>query len=63
MMKLTVNKHRCPQNHRCPAMSVCPTEAITQEGVGLPQIDQDKCIQCRKCINYCPMDAFEMVED
>lgn len=55
---MTVDKRRCPQNHRCPAMGVCPVDAITQVGNDLPVIDQDKCINCSKCVLFCPMGAF-----
>jgi len=55
---MKVDPSRCPQNHRCPAISVCPVGAITQSGVGLPKIDEQKCIQCNKCVKFCPMKAF-----
>jgi ferredoxin len=56
---ITVNSSRCPQNHRCPSVMVCPVEAISQEGFGLPVIDQEKCISCGKCIRFCPMRAIK----
>lgn len=55
---MKVNHRRCPQNHRCPAIYQCPTGAITQDGYKLPQIDEEKCIGCMKCIMYCPMGAI-----
>lgn len=63
-MKLVVNARRCPQNHRCPAIAVCPKKAISQKNVfSLPVIDEKECVVCGKCIRYCPMGAFEMMED
>lgn len=56
-MALTVSKSRCPQNHRCPIVTVCPVGAISQSGYGLPVIDEQKCIECGKCIRYCGMGA------
>ncbi len=58
-MALKVNKNACPQNHRCPIIMVCPLGAITQNGNGLPIIDEDKCTECGKCIRYCPMRAVQ----
>ena len=55
---MKVNPKRCPQNHRCPAIRVCPVNAISQEGNGLPVIDNEKCIDCGKCVSFCPMGAF-----
>jgi len=63
-MKLVVNARKCPQNHRCPAIAVCPTQAISQKSMfSLPIIDTEKCVVCGKCLRYCPMGAFEKVED
>jgi ferredoxin len=56
-MALTINKTRCPQNHRCPMLRVCPVGAISQDGFGLPIIDEAKCVECGKCTRYCPMGA------
>jgi ferredoxin len=58
-MSITVNGAKCPQDHRCPAIKVCPVDAISQEGHGLPKVDQDACIDCMACADYCPMGAFE----
>ena len=56
---ITVDKNRCPQNHRCPSIAVCPVGAISQEGFGLPVINQEICIECGKCIKFCPMRAIQ----
>ena len=63
MMKITVNKEKCPQNHRCPSIAVCPVKAISQKDINsLPVIDQNLCIACGKCMRFCPKDAFEKRE-
>lgn len=61
-MQIIVDQNRCPQNHRCPAISVCPVGAISQDGYGLPVVDQTKCIRCMKCQKLCPMKAFSDIE-
>lgn len=53
-MQITIDKSLCPQNHKCPSIRVCPVGAIQQTGNGLPTIDQGKCIQCEKCVMFCP---------
>ncbi|EKE03053.1 MAG: 4Fe-4S ferredoxin iron-sulfur binding protein [uncultured bacterium] len=58
---LKVNKEKCPQNHSCPSVKICPTGAITQNGYELPLINSDKCIMCRKCIDFCPMRAIQEI--
>ena len=61
-MAMIVNQSRCPQNHRCPSIAVCPKGAITQKDpYSLPVIDQEKCIECGKCIRFCPRRAIEKV--
>lgn len=56
-MALTIDKQLCPQNHRCPLLQICPVDAITQNGYGLPVINDEKCIECGKCTRYCGMNA------
>lgn len=57
-MALKVNPNACPQNHRCPLLNVCPAGAITQNGYGLPVIDEQKCTECEKCTRFCPTQAI-----
>lgn len=47
----------CPQNHVCPLVRLCPVNAIRQNQDGLPVIDEERCIQCGKCLRSCPMKA------
>jgi len=62
-MKLIVNEKKCPQNHRCPSIAVCPKNAISQDDIfALPKVDNELCILCGKCMQYCPKGAFEKVE-
>lgn len=51
---IEVDARRCPQNHPCPTVRVCPTGAITQDGYGAPAVDQDRCVDCCKCVLSCP---------
>jgi len=57
-MKLIVKKANCPQNHHCPSIRVCPVDALSQRNFEAPVVDQEKCIQCGKCVRYCPMKAL-----
>jgi len=59
---IKVNAKRCPQNHRCPAVRVCNFGALSQTGYGLPEVDQDNCTLCQKCVNFCPMGAISNEE-
>lgn len=62
-MKIVVNNEKCPHNHPCPAIAVCPVGAISQKDPNsLPVIDEDLCIICGKCKNYCPKGAFMKVD-
>jgi len=58
-MAIIVDKSRCPQNHPCPSVKICPVGALKQQGFKAPEVDMDKCIQCKKCVNYCPMGAIK----
>ena len=59
VMSIKVNPAYCPQNHRCPATRVCPVNAIIQNGVGAPTIDEEKCINCGRCLVSCPFGVFQ----
>lgn len=56
-MMITIDKNRCPQNHRCPLLNICPVGAIAQNGNGLPKIDEEKCFEFGKCVEFCGMGA------
>lgn len=55
---IKVIKSRCPENHPCPAVRVCPVNAIKQNKFNAPEIDLEKCIDCKKCVRFCPMGAI-----
>ena len=59
-MSLEVIKDRCPQNHKCPAVMVCPVEALSQETIEAPTVDQDLCIECGRCVEFCPQRALAL---
>ena len=56
--KLTINIEKCPQNHKCPAVKICPVGALSQKDFMAPVIDEEKCIRCGKCTNFCPKQAL-----
>ena len=56
--KLKIIIENCPQNHKCPAVDICPVNALSQNGFGVPVIDENKCIRCGKCSNFCPKKAL-----
>ncbi len=58
-MSVAVVEKYCPQNHSCPAIRVCPVDAIKQSGYDAPVIDKEKCIECGKCVMFCPMGALQ----
>ena len=56
---ITIDKNKFPQNHRCPSIAVCPVGAISQNGFELSMINQELCVECEKCINFCPRRAIQ----
>jgi ferredoxin len=59
-MSLTVISDKCPQNHPCPALSMCPVGALSQTDFNAPVVDEEKCIDCGKCVRFCPMGALAL---
>jgi len=39
-------------------MNVCPVKAIQRTEQGIVEIDQDRCIGCGLCAQYCPIDMI-----
>ncbi len=52
-------------NHcKTPAcLEVCPSGATTQRPDGIVEIDQDKCIGCRYCMQACPYNIRVFMDD
>ena len=59
-----IDKNACDKSPFCPVKRVCPVGAITQKGgflkAGTPEVDEEKCIGCGKCVTVCPMRAVSM---
>jgi NAD-dependent dihydropyrimidine dehydrogenase PreA subunit len=63
-MRMTVIEERCPQDHCCPAVLMCPVSAISQKDeLSLPVIDQELCVVCGDCMQFCPKSAFIQTEE
>lgn len=58
-MSIRVDRRRCPQNHPCPSIRVCPVNALSQRGVAAPEVDDELCVDCNKCVWSCPMGALQ----
>lgn len=41
-------------------MTVCPAKAITRSDQGIVVIDDDLCIGCGLCAQYCPIDMIHI---
>jgi ferredoxin len=57
---LEVNLGRCPQNHPCPSVPICPVGALRQQGFAAPEVDEDQCIACGRCVSSCPRGALKL---
>jgi len=59
MKNIYINENACVKNHMCPVINLCPVKAISQASPTVaPVIDKEKCINCGKCIKFCPYKAF-----
>lgn len=53
----------CNQCENAYCMAVCPRQAIARNDQGVVIIDQDRCIGCKLCIRYCPVDMIQYNPD
>ncbi|MGE5626598.1 MAG: 4Fe-4S binding protein [Solirubrobacterales bacterium] len=63
MKKLVVINDKCPQNHPCPSVGVCPVNALNQNDFDAPTVDNNVCIKCGKCVDFCPKGALQIIEE
>lgn len=65
MQKAYIDPNNCDASPFCPVKRACPVLAVTQEKKGflrafVPIVQKDKCIGCRKCLDFCPHNAVRM---
>lgn len=64
MKKAYINPNKCDKSPFCAAKRSCPVKAISREGgmfsSEVYSVEKDKCIGCKKCIDFCPHNAISM---
>jgi Fe-S-cluster-containing dehydrogenase component/formate-dependent nitrite reductase membrane component NrfD len=54
---------RCNQCSDAPCVAICPVRALGKRPDGIVDIDPDRCIGCKSCLQGCPYDALYINED
>ncbi len=54
---------RCNQCTAAPCVSICPTVALSKRPDGIVDIDPDRCVGCKSCMQACPYDALYINEE
>jgi Fe-S-cluster-containing dehydrogenase component/formate-dependent nitrite reductase membrane component NrfD len=49
---------RCNHCDNAPCIAICPTRALFRRPDGIVDIDPDRCIGCKSCMQACPYDAI-----
>ncbi len=72
MMRVAyIKEERCDQSPYCASGQACPTGAISfvMGGGVIPSysggklaVDEDLCLGCGKCVDYCPRGAVDLIE-
>jgi len=51
---IVIKAEYCEKKYECLAKKFCPGEAILQVLGEFPTIDYTRCIDCGKCVYFCP---------
>jgi len=54
---------RCNQCTAAPCVTICPVTALDKRPDGIVDVDPDRCIGCKSCMQACPYDALYINED
>jgi Fe-S-cluster-containing dehydrogenase component/Ni/Fe-hydrogenase subunit HybB-like protein len=54
---------RCNQCSDAPCVAICPVRALEKRPDGIVDIDPDRCIGCKSCLQGCPYDALYINDD
>jgi Fe-S-cluster-containing dehydrogenase component/formate-dependent nitrite reductase membrane component NrfD len=49
---------RCNHCDDAPCVTICPTRALYRRRDGIVDLDRDRCIGCKSCMQACPYDAL-----
>jgi len=49
---------RCNQCTDAPCVTICPVHALEKRADGIIDVDPDRCIGCKSCMQGCPYDAL-----
>lgn len=54
---------RCNHCDAAPCVAICPTVALHRRPDGIVDLDRDRCIGCKACMQACPYDALYIDPD
>ena len=54
---------RCNQCSDAPCVTICPVQALEKRPDGIVDVDPQRCIGCKSCLQGCPYDAIYINED
>ena len=54
---------RCNQCTQAPCVEICPVHALEKRADGIVDVDPERCIGCKSCMQGCPYDALYLNDE
>ncbi len=60
-MEILLKTENCAKHNVCAVVEKCPGRAVFKDSFPYPELAEDKCLKCGRCVNTCSNGVFNKV--